>query len=92
MPVPAELFVNAEGHAMTRAGFEYVLTKHTRAAGEKCLTLKRRSVSLHQLRHSCAILMLQATRPRNPVRLIPRTLKGPRAIPTAVPIARTPTA
>lgn len=56
-----ELFVNAEGNAMTRAGFEYVLTKHTRAAGEKCLTLKKRSVSPHQLRHSCAIVMLQAT-------------------------------
>lgn len=29
-----ELFVNAEGTAMTRAGFEYVLDKHTRAAAE----------------------------------------------------------
>jgi integrase/recombinase XerD len=56
-----ELFVNAEGHAMTRAGFEYILAKHTRAAAEKCLTLNGRSVSPHQLRHSCAIIMLQAT-------------------------------
>lgn len=57
-----ELFVNAEGRAMTRAGFEYILTKHTRAAAEQCLTLKERLVSPHQLRHSCAIVMLQATR------------------------------
>jgi integrase/recombinase XerD len=57
-----ELFVNADGHAMTRAGFEYILTKHTRAAAEQCVTLKGRSVSPHQLRHSCAIVMLQATR------------------------------
>jgi integrase/recombinase XerD len=57
-----ELFVNAEGRAMTRAGFEYILTKHTRAAAEQCLTLASRTVSPHQLRHSCAIVMLQATR------------------------------
>jgi site-specific recombinase XerD len=57
-----ELFVNAEGDAMTRAGFEYILDKHTRTAAAKCPGLSRRSVSPHQLRHSCAVLMLQATR------------------------------
>jgi integrase/recombinase XerD len=31
-----ELFVNAEGASMTRAGFEYVLEKHARAAAETC--------------------------------------------------------
>lgn len=56
-----ELFVNAEGAAMTRAGFEYVLDKQVRVAGEACASLKGRAVSPHQLRHSCAILMLQAT-------------------------------
>jgi integrase/recombinase XerD len=57
-----ELFVNAEGAAMTRAGFEYVLDKHVQVAGTACASLKGRAVSPHQLRHSCAILMLQATR------------------------------
>jgi integrase/recombinase XerD len=57
-----ELFVNAEGRAMTRAGFEYILTKHTRAVAEHCLPLAGRTVSPHQLRHTCAIVMLQATR------------------------------
>ena len=57
-----ELFVNAEGTAMTRAGFEYILAKHTRTATERCPSLNGRSVSPHQLRHSCAIVMLQATR------------------------------
>jgi site-specific recombinase XerD len=57
-----ELFVNAEGRTMTRAGFEYVLTKHTRTAAEHCRSLEGRPVSPHQLRHSCAIVMLQATR------------------------------
>jgi integrase/recombinase XerD len=57
-----ELFVNAEGAAMTRAGFEYVLDKHVRRAAETCPTLAGRTVSPHQLRHSCAVVMLQATR------------------------------
>jgi integrase/recombinase XerD len=57
-----ELFVNAEGTAMTRAGFEYVLDKHVRRAGERCASLRGRSISPHQLRHSCAVIMLQATR------------------------------
>jgi Asp-tRNA(Asn)/Glu-tRNA(Gln) amidotransferase A subunit family amidase len=57
-----ELFVNAAGNAMTRAGFEYILHKHARTAAEKCPALKGRSVSPHQLRHGCAVVMLQATR------------------------------
>lgn len=61
VPVP-ELFVNAEGAAMSRAGFEYVLDKQVRVAATTCPSLVGRSVSPHQLRHSCALLMLQATR------------------------------
>jgi integrase/recombinase XerD len=56
-----ELFVNAEGAPMTRAGFEYVLDKHARAATETCPSLRGRSISPHQLRHGCAVIMLQAT-------------------------------
>ena len=61
VPVP-ELFVNAEAAAMTRAGFEYILDKHVCAATKSCTSLSGRSVSPHQLRHSCAVIMLQATR------------------------------
>ena len=61
LPVP-ELFVNAEASAMTRAGFEYVLDKHVSTATKSCPSLKGRSVSPHQLRHSCAVTMLKATR------------------------------
>ena len=61
VPVP-ELFVNAEGDAMTRAGFEYILDKHVCAASKNCSSLSGRSVSPHQLRHSCALTMLKATR------------------------------
>lgn len=56
-----ELFVNAQDEPMTRAGFEYVLDKHVRAAAEACPSLRSRSISPHQLRHSCAVIMLQAT-------------------------------
>ena len=61
VPAP-ELFVNAEGAAMTRAGFEYILDKHVNTATASCLSLSERSVSPHQLRHSCALTILRATR------------------------------
>jgi site-specific recombinase XerD len=57
-----ELFVNAEGRVMTRAGFEYILDKHVRKAADTSPSLRERSISPHQLRHSCAVIMLQATR------------------------------
>lgn len=57
-----EVFVNASGGAMTRAGFEYILAKYAKMAGKQCPQLRGRSISPHQLRHSCAIIMLQATR------------------------------
>ena len=47
---------------MTRAGFEYILTKHVCEAAKTCPSLMGRSVSPHQLRHSCALTMLQATK------------------------------
>jgi site-specific recombinase XerD len=56
-----ELFVNAQDEPMTRAGFEYVLDKHASAAAQNCPSLRGRSVTPHQLRHSCAVIMLQAT-------------------------------
>jgi site-specific recombinase XerD len=61
-PPAPELFVNAKGMAMTRAGFEYILGKHGSVAAQKCPTLVGRTLSPHLLRHSCAVLMLQATR------------------------------
>lgn len=57
-----ELFVNAQGDTMTRAGFEYILEKHARTAALHCPSLRGRTMSPHLLRHSCAVLMLQATR------------------------------
>jgi site-specific recombinase XerD len=61
VPTP-ELFVNARGAPMSRDGFEYVLAKAVRLATEKQPSLLRRVITPHQLRHTCALLMLQATR------------------------------
>ena len=57
-----ELFLNATDRPMGRAGFKYLLHKHVRAAAAVCPSLAGRSISPHQLRHSCALIMLQATR------------------------------
>ena len=57
-----ELFVNAAGNAMTRAGFEYVLAKYASIAARTCSSLKGRSITPHQLRHTCAVVLLRANR------------------------------
>jgi len=54
---------------MTRAGFEYVLEKHVRVAAE--ISLNSRALRLAaQLRHSCAVIMLQ------PLAIFERLLSG----------------
>ena len=59
-PVP-ELFLNAQGNAMTRAGFEYLLGRHATAASQHCPSLQGKRISPHVLRHTCALTILQAT-------------------------------
>lgn len=59
-PVP-ELFLNAQGNAMTRAGFEYPLGRHATAASQHCPSLQGKRISPHVLRHTCALTILQAT-------------------------------
>jgi len=56
-----QLFLNAAGRAMTRAGFEYILAKHvtTAAGGQPSIAEKR--ITPHVLRHTCAMHTLQAT-------------------------------
>jgi integrase/recombinase XerD len=56
-----ELFLNARGGPMTRYGFEYVLRKHVHTASQHCPSLQRKQVSPHVLRHTCAMMILQAT-------------------------------
>jgi len=56
-----ELFVNARGEPFSRWGIAYVLRCHTRTANLKCLTLHGKRISPHVLRHTCAMIVLQAT-------------------------------
>lgn len=56
-----ELFHNAAGRAMTRAGFEYILAKHVVTAAGKQPSIAKKRVTPHVLRHTCAMHTLQAT-------------------------------
>ncbi len=56
-----EIFLNSVGRAMTRSGFEHILTKHVRSAGATQPSLVEKRVSPHVLRHTCAMHTLQAT-------------------------------
>jgi integrase/recombinase XerD len=57
-----EVFINARRESMTRSGFEYILEKHARTAGKRCPSLSAKRISPHLLRHSCALIVLQATK------------------------------
>ena len=56
-----ELFVNARGEPFSRWGVAYLLRRHTETAARKCSTLNGKQVSPHVLRHTCAMVVLQAT-------------------------------
>lgn len=56
-----ELFLNARGKQMTRAGFEYILRKYVTTASARCESLCSKRISPHVLRHTCALNILQAT-------------------------------
>jgi integrase/recombinase XerD len=56
-----EVFVNARGEPMSRWGFAYVLKQHVATASQRCPTLLKKKVSPHVLRHTCAMIVLQAT-------------------------------
>ena len=56
-----EIFLNANGRAMTRAGFEYVIDKYVQIAKGKRPSIATKRVTPHVLRHSCAMHILQAT-------------------------------
>ena len=58
----SELFLNAAGRAMTRSGFEYILTKHVATAAGKQPSIGKKRVTPHVLRHTCAMHTLLATK------------------------------
>lgn len=56
------LFLNDRGGALTRSGFAYLLDKYVDIATRSVPSLRKKRVSPHVLRHTCAMLTLQATR------------------------------
>jgi site-specific recombinase XerD len=56
-----EVFVNARGEPFSRWGVAYVLQRHADTASRKCSSLRSKPLSPHVLRHTCAMVVLQAT-------------------------------
>jgi integrase/recombinase XerD len=54
------LFKNATGRPLSRDGVAYVIQKHASAAAKGCPALRKRHITPHVLRHSCACALLQA--------------------------------
>ena len=55
-----EVFRNARGGSLTRDGVAYLLTKYFHRAKADAPSLRRRRLTPHVLRHSCAVALLQA--------------------------------
>jgi site-specific recombinase XerD len=56
-----EAFINARAKPMSRWGFAYVLKRHVQEAKHRCPSLSSKQISPHVLRHTCAVIVLQAT-------------------------------
>lgn len=56
-----EVFLNSRGQHITRSGFSYILKKYVMTAIQRSPCLAKKRVSPHVLRHTCAMIMLQAT-------------------------------
>jgi site-specific recombinase XerD len=56
-----EVFVSARGEPLSRWGFAYLLKQHAAAAARQQPRLATKRVSPHVLRHTCAMIILQAT-------------------------------
>jgi len=54
------LFRNALGAPLTRDGVAYILAKYVRLAAQHAPALRKRRVTPHVMRHSCAVALLQA--------------------------------
>ena len=56
-----EVFVNARGEPLSRWGVAYILQRHADTASYRCPSLKGKQTSPHVLRHTSALIVLQAT-------------------------------
>jgi site-specific recombinase XerD len=53
------LFPNARGGRLSVHGVQYMLNKHRNVAATSCPTLKQKRVTVHRLRHTMAVDLLQ---------------------------------
>jgi site-specific recombinase XerD len=60
-PAMPEVFINARGEPLSRWGFAYLLKQYAAAAARQQPGLAKKRVSPHVLRHTCAMIVLQAT-------------------------------
>lgn len=56
-----EVFVNLRGEPFSRWGVAYVLRRHADTASQRCPSFSGKQISPHVLRHTCAMVVLQAT-------------------------------
>jgi site-specific recombinase XerD len=54
------LFPSAKGSRLTIHGVQYMLNKHRQAASRTCASLMQKRVTVHRLRHTAAMDLLQA--------------------------------
>jgi len=54
------LFPSERGKHLSVHGVQYMLNKHRQTAGKVCLSLKQKRVTVHRLRHTMAMDLLQA--------------------------------
>lgn len=54
------LFPNAKGERLSVSGVQYLLNKHRMIASKVCSSLKHQRVTVHRLRHTMAMDLLQA--------------------------------
>jgi len=54
------LFPSARGQQLSVHGVQYLLNKHRTTASKVCLSLKQKRVTVHRLRHTMAMDLLQA--------------------------------
>lgn len=60
LPPEEVVFRNARGGALTRDGVAYILRKYVTQSLDDLPELRKREVTPHVLRHSCAVALLQA--------------------------------
>lgn len=54
------VFVNRRGHALTRSGVLKLVKKYVARAAQGCVSLGRKRIRVHSLRHSTAVLLLRS--------------------------------